>query len=156
MASQITALCIALLIVSVLGCAEKKYVATDSNNPLSKAEAVCNPENRLPTSGLCLTFSWEKPPTEKLSGIFIFKIWRPNLADNTPIPTELGDSATVELWMPHMGGGHGSSPVVVEKKDVGTYRARRVFFSMPGQWEIRFTIKSGDNVIDKLTLLYKF
>jgi hypothetical protein len=44
---------------------------------------------------------------------------------------------------------HGSSPVFTSLEDTGTYRAKNVFFIMPGEWEIKFQIKEGNQVVDE-------
>lgn len=143
--------------IIAFGCAEKKYLQTiGGGSPSEKPGQVCGPENRLETSQYCVSITWERYPTDSVSGSFLLKIWRPNAADNSPIVLEHGDSAAVELWMEMMGGGHGSNPVTVQKVDVGTYRATRVFFSMRGLWQIRVTVKSGGNEIDKVHIPHTF
>lgn len=49
-------------------------------------------------------------------------------------------SGAIELapWMPDHG--HGTSPVIVEKIDRGTYLFKEIYFIMPGRWEMVFTV----------------
>ena len=51
------------------------------------------------------------------------------------------------LWMPSMG--HGSSPVKIERLDVGVFKASEIFFIMPGPWDIRYQLKDGSDVIEE-------
>lgn len=147
-----------LALVLGLGCAEKKYlqVADGGGGGSQKILGECDSRFELPRSKACVSFSWEKAQEGRKPGIGLLKIWRPNLADRSPVPVTPGDAVEVVLWMPHMGGGHGSDPVTVEPVDVGTYRLRRVFFSMPGLWEIRVLVKSGGNTIDQLHLPFTY
>lgn len=144
-----------LFFIAGLGCAEKKYLpGPNGGSGPQKPTAECGA--RLPVSRSCTAFAWEKPQEGRKPGIGLLKIWRPNRADRSPVPVDPGENVEVVLWMPHMGGGHGSDPVTVEAADVGTYRLRRVFFSMPGEWEIRVFIKTGGNVIDQVYLPFTY
>lgn len=148
---------LALVAVIAVACAEKKYIQTSEGGAGSqKLSGECGVEFRLPNSNACVSFTWEKPQEGRKPGIGLLKIWRANLADGSPVPITLGDAVEVVLWMQHMGGGHGSDPVTVEPVDVGTYRLRRVFFSMPGLWEIRVFVKSAGNTIDQVYLPFTF
>lgn len=51
-------------------------------------------------------------------------------------PTDL----KVVLFMPDMG--HGSSPTKVEKISDSSFKVSKIYFSMPGLWEVRLTIKN--------------
>jgi len=135
-----------LLPLLLFSCAEAKYV-----NPVETAQG----KQRIDTcqakfaSGHCVTYQWELLPTEEDFGSFVFKIYRANLADGSPVPEDLAGMA-VMLWMPSMG--HGSSPVTVDRLDVGTYRASQVFFSMKGNWDIHIQSKDGNAVKDEALL----
>lgn len=48
------------------------------------------------------------------------------------------------LFMPDMG--HGSSPTKVEKISESSFKVSRMYFTMPGLWEIRLTIKNENGV----------
>ena len=90
-------------------------------------------------------------PTETAVGSFVFKTFRSNLADGSPVLVDLTRSeVAVALWMPAMG--HGSSPVKVVRVDIGTYRASQVFFTMKGEWEIRIQLKERGDVKDQAIL----
>jgi hypothetical protein len=122
------------VMLALSACAEPKYVSREGVVPTAKNSEAAR-SFRFPGSGLSAWIEWEKKPTEEDFGSFLVKIGRPNRADGSPLPIEAGDELQVVLWMPSMG--HGSSPVGVEKVDTGTFRASDVFFTMPGDWEIR-------------------
>ena len=142
-----------LLLLSMLmfGCAqEKKPPDTNKLKPSNTTarEGTADCTYFFNHSRLCLSYSWVKAPTDTELGTFTFKTYRQNVLDQTPIQVDLGSIPDVILWMPSMG--HGSSPVTVEKVDTGTYRATRVFFIMPGEWQIKWQVKQGSTVEDEL------
>ncbi|MGE4130837.1 MAG: FixH family protein [Bdellovibrionales bacterium] len=100
----------------------------------------------------CLTLTWEVPPAEKQMAAFLIKLWRPNRADQTGVLLDDFQDLKIELYMPSMG--HGSSPVQIEKIDVGTYRVTAVSLFMHGDWEIRFeaTDRQGQRQNAKISL----
>lgn len=139
----------------MLACAQPKYLQNavvqnpDMQNPDStagKIQADCT--RQLKNSKLCIVWMWETKPTETTLGAFIFKTYRLNNYDQSAILLDAGDKAEVVLWMSSMG--HGSSPTVVQKLDVGTYRVNEVFFTMPGQWQMQFQFKNqNEEIIDE-------
>jgi hypothetical protein len=147
---------IALLIFALSGCAQEKHPAspspTRSGETLHEVGSDCSV--RFKNSKLCISYAWEKVPTETEEGSFIFKTYRPNLVDQSPVLVALPETPNVVLWMTSMG--HGSSPVTVETVDTGTYRANHVFFVMPGNWEIRFQQKAQETVNDEAVASYTY
>ena len=130
-----------------VSCADPRYAPAVSHlPPTGTIDKLKSCEIKM-NSGECISSAWEKMPTEDDYGSFIFKTFHLSPADNSVVEDDLSGNFTVLLWMPAMG--HGSSPVTVERIDVGTYRASRVFFSMKGQWEIRFQLKEGNAVTDQ-------
>jgi hypothetical protein len=144
---------IALLFATV-GCAKPTYIAGGAapSGVLTGAGTSC--DAHFEKSGECVTIAWEKRPTESDYGSFVFKTYRLNLADQTPIVEDLSGEMSVRLFMPSMG--HGSSPVAVTKIDSGTYRASNVFFSMHGDWQIYFELKTDNKVNDKAVVPVRF
>jgi hypothetical protein len=148
---------IGLLFLSFfIGCAEPKYVISNEEGPNKPGlqESKSNCQISFSNSGLCLTWYWETKPTSTKPGSLIFKTYRLNLLDQTPIEVDLESTPQVVLWMPSMG--HGSTPTQTARVDRGTYRATNVFFIMPGDWEIRFQVKNGATVIDETTISLVF
>jgi len=139
-----------LIFLLLAACAQKKYVRGPGGEGGQNKPGQLSCTAKFQTSGACLIHNWEKIPKDSELLSFTFKISRPNALDNTPVPFEFAQPLEVVLWMPSMG--HGSSPVELEKIDSGTYRASRVFFSMPGEWEIRIEVKNGAALADQAVL----
>lgn len=90
--------------------------------------------------------SWMQGPDEN-GGESIMKLEWYDGATHKLIETGL--PFAVSLWMPSMG--HGSAPTKIEAvKDsrgqqvLGTYKVSRMFFTMPGDWDIRVSLKAKD------------
>lgn len=48
------------------------------------------------------------------------------------------------------GMGHGSDPILFERRDVGSYLASEVFFNMGnGLWQIRFILKQNGVEVER-------
>lgn len=132
------------LIVQLLGCAQPKYVKEETGatqNKISQEENKADCSITFSESKYCLSWYWETEPTASQAGSLIFKIYRQNQFDQTAVELDASQVPEVILWMPSMG--HGSSPTQTTRLDVGTYRANKVFFIMPGVWEIRFSVKEN-------------
>lgn len=137
--------------ILLTACAEPKYVTqAGPAKPGQKGEA----EKAELGAGGSVWLTWEKFPTSEDFGSFIFKTGRENSADKSPLPQDLEGEIAVVLWMPSMG--HGSSPVTVTKLDTGTYRADRVFFTMPGDWEIRIQRIVNGAAVDQAVIALRF
>lgn len=116
--------------------------------------SATNCDLRFQTSGFCLSWKWEEAPTSQKAGTLVFKTYRANVYDGTPVMLDFATLPSLVLWMPSMG--HGSTPTTVTRLDVGTFRATNVFFIMPGEWQMRFQVKlpneQADEAIVDLTL----
>ena len=119
------------------GCAKPNYLNEGGDPSISEKPGGSRCSAESSSASLCIKLTWETFPTESQFGSFVFTLsdLATDRLDLTP-PNPL----TVVLWMPSMG--HGSSPVSVETIAPGVYRAKKVFFNMKGDWEIRFT--AGD------------
>lgn len=135
----VSIICVSIL--ALTNCARPKYVEETTSNqpPIAKIEGAAECSNQFSESKYCLSWYWENKPTSKQSGSLIFKVYRLNQFDKTAVPVDFKQTPDVVLWMPSMG--HGSAPTQTTRLDVGTYRASNVFFIMPGDWEIRFSVK---------------
>lgn len=131
----------------LFGCARPKYIqesgAADSAQPDStssrKTDITAECAIVFSETKYCLSWYWENKPTSKQAGSLIFKMYRLNQFDKTAVAIDPAGMPAVVLWMPSMG--HGSTPTQTTRLDVGTYRASNVFFIMPGEWDIRFSVK---------------
>lgn len=133
-------------------CAEPKYESPSSpqNGNLglgSQEQKASDCQVRFKASGYCLAWKWEELPTTTKAGSLVFKVYRGNAYDDTPVETDFLVLPSLVLWMPSMG--HGSSPTTLTKLDIGTYRVTNVFFIMPGEWEMQFQVKDGANLLDE-------
>jgi len=140
-------------LILTTGCTEAKYVQYPETGLDSKSvqEKKVDCELTFSKSQLCLIWYWEKRPTSREQGQLVFKTYRLNLMDETPIEIDMPQMPELLLWMPSMG--HGSTPTQTERIDIGTYRAKNVFFVMPGEWELKFQIKSGTEILDEAIAL---
>lgn len=154
--SRFFCLAFVFLIGILAGCAEPKYIRETSpdskENGELESKATCG--TTFKKSAMCLSWYWEKKPTNSVAGSLIFKTFRLNSFDQSPIEQDLGVIPQVILWMPGMG--HGSTPTQTYQLDTGTYRVTDVFFIMPGEWDIRFQLKNQAEVMDeaKISLVF--
>jgi hypothetical protein len=145
-----------ILIIFVSGCARPKYIEVTNSDTTD--ETTVESKNECKTSflrsSLCLLWYWENRPNSQSMGSLIFKIYRLNLLDQTPIEVDPLYTPELILWMPSMG--HGSTPTQIQRIDTGTFRAQRVFFIMPGEWELKFQIKNESEIMDeaKINILF--
>lgn len=137
----------------LISCAKPNYQNPESSVQPQETPGLTKPgtpekcELFLKTERLCTKISWTvKPKNSTETGSFNFKFY---VQENPEKLIEPRGNAFVELWMPSMG--HGSSPVTVEKISEGLYRAKNVFFIMPGEWEIRIQVRDGKNVTDQIS-----
>ena len=137
-----------LFICVLMGCAEPKY-APAASEPAREQDATDITCVAKFSDSACVTLAWEKIQTEDDFGSFIFKTY-----DSELFLSDFLNPITVVLWMPSMG--HGSTPVKVEKLEPGTYRASQVFFTMKGDWEIRFQRKEGHAVKDQAIFSFRY
>lgn len=135
-----------ITLIFFTSCAEPTYLPSSMKGDSQQQQAT-NCSLQFKYSKTCIDWKWEEVPTEREMGAFYFKTYRKNTVDGSAIPFDQVSLPQVVLWMPSMS--HGSSPVFTSKEDTGTYRANNVFFIMPGEWEIKFQIKEGNQIIDE-------
>lgn len=139
----------ALILEILTGCAQPKYIQKNSSDSssVSGQELKADCSLQFQNSKICLMWKWETQPTNTVMGSLILKTYRLNHYDQTSVETDMTAIPDLILWMPSMG--HGSSPTVSEQIDIGTYRIKNVFFIMPGDWDLKFQVKSGNEKIDE-------
>jgi hypothetical protein len=126
-----------------MSCAKPNYQDRKDTSASTTSSDTC--ALNFKTQNLCLSLQWEKMPTQDSMGSFLISFYAP---ETPAIAEDPVLSPFVILWMPSMG--HGSSPVTVQKVETGLYRASRVFFVMPGEWDIHLQLKDQDNhVVDE-------
>lgn len=133
---------VALMSLSQFACAQPNY---QDAQPLAKESKPGTDACPLyfKTEDLCANYAWIAKPTEDDMGSFRLNFWK--RADSQPADPTL--TLKVILWMPDMG--HGSSPVKLTKQAVGQYLVENVFFSMRGDWQIRFQLRNAQAVTEE-------
>lgn len=96
---------------------------------------------KFTAANICAEINWTQGPQTPAESEFILKFWNAQTAKSTGPYMDPVQNLSVVLWMPSMG--HGSSPVKIEKIENGIYRVRRVYFIMPGDWEVRMFLKDS-------------
>ena len=147
-----------LLLSTVLGVT----LSSCGNSPLFNhvnADEVRTDNNQDPANvcpiefhqaKLCAGITWTKPASSDGEGAFTLQFWDSVARDPKGPYVDPTNTVAVQLWMPDMG--HGSSPVTIQKSAVGVYEVTRVFFVMPGDWDIRFQLKDKTKVIEQVVL----
>lgn len=166
---KITKLFFLLGLVSFLtqGCAKPNYQDTTAfptentdsgnpSNPTTEKPQEKNCELYLSKSQICLHVQWLQKPNTQSNASFSLTFTQGKTDQPVTLDTfeKLAQDLKIILWMPSMG--HGSVPVVIKKnlEPTGTSLSssltiERVYFIMPGDWEIRFQLKENENIIDE-------
>lgn len=142
-------------------CAKPNYqdpiVNITESKPNSSTETEKPQENNcelyLSKSQICLHLQWlEKPNSQNYSSFLLTFTQGKTAQELSPENFEnLVLKLKVLLWMPSMG--HGSVPVIIKKNsDSQSLTIERVYFIMPGDWEIRFQIKENENTSDETVI----
>lgn len=134
---------------TLTACAHPNYQAS-SEAPEADVKPGTSCALKFNSQNLCAAYDWEKYPTESETGAFVARFTNPT--SGALIDPAL--SLKVILWMPSMG--HGSSPVTVTRLSTGVYRVDRVFFSMPGVWQIRFQLIQAAAVVEEQIATLQF
>lgn len=155
-----------LMFLLISACAKPNY---QNIQPLNQTQQEPTPDPQSPkptdpvqpeptpcalfftTEQLCIHYKWTKTQTSEQMGemeVSFSALTKPDVKVDPLLKPFL------KLWMPEHG--HGSRPVVVEKIETGKYRISKVFFSMPGKWQLRFQLLNekneiADQVIDEIT-----
>ena len=147
---KISFLFVFVFLFFVTACAEKKYVKLSGQEGAGSQKATADCSFKFSQSGLCLSWQWRRQPTNMKPGVIDFRVYSLDPSDQFPQLVDVNDPVDLVLWMPAMG--HGSSPVQVNKLDVGTYEALNVLFVMPGLWEMKFQITDDKGVVDEVVV----
>jgi len=120
--------------------------ADDKSNPnVSLSDTKC--PLSFPKSGFCAKIEWLVGPNGDEENSFIVKFWDSSTGTTEGPFISPKDDVAVQLWMPSMG--HGSSPVTVTRDEPGVYKASRVFFVMPGKWDIRIKLMNTGSLVEQ-------
>ena len=144
-------LCFLFIAFAFISCANEKnppLTQAVPKNPLINREEpqiTCNAS--FQKSGFCVNYQWEALPSEDTEGSFILKIFSPSPNGQNLVMISTNPIPKVMLWMPSMG--HSSSPTQVALIELGTYRVSHVYFTMHGNWQIRFQLNAGAVIQDE-------
>ena len=138
-----------LLVIFLSACGESPlfshYNADDMNPGGNKVATVSCPLS-FSKSKLCGSIEWVTGPSEEES-VFTLKFWDSNEGSSKGPYLDPAHRVFVQLWMTSMG--HGSSPVAIQKTTQGIYAVTKVFFIMPGEWDVRVQLKDGNVVFEQ-------
>lgn len=127
--------------MTLFGCAKPHYVS-GLEGKIDGIKGDCG--LLFSSEDICLKTNWIDKPSESTYGAMELTFTAKNDPSRFIDPV---NSPFILLWMPSMG--HGSSPVTLERTDVGRFKATEIFFIMPGPWEIRYQLKNGQNVVEE-------
>lgn len=137
-----------ILIIFFVSCAKPNYV---ENQEVVSREVVSSCDHIFSSEELCMNFKWAKMPTESEFGLM--KVQFTDFKDDR-IFTSPKRHFHFHLWMSSMG--HGSSPVEIKEISPGKFEISKIFFIMPGPWDMHFQLKDEDHVqeefIQKITI----
>lgn len=122
-----------------LGCAKPNYINSDTNKisaPKSEKTETC--QIFFKSLNVCANLKWNILPTQNDSGSFSLHFY------NNGVDFSLTKIPRVFLWMPSMG--HGSSPVTIKSVSASNFNIEKVFFIMPGEWDINVIIQDEGGV----------
>lgn len=129
---------------SFYSCAKRNYVDSISTSLLSAENGEITCTYFYKKENLCLDIKWENEPSDGSFSSLIMTFFK---KDAPEVGIDPHFTPLTYLWMPSMG--HGSAPVSMEKIDTGIYRASRIYFSMPGEWLVRYQLLEGKKVIEE-------
>lgn len=119
-------------LILLSACARPDYL---DETPLTPPTSQNDTQDHCPIpfnqTDLCAKIIWKQNPNSTDFSEF-------ELHFNQEVALE---NLSVILWMPSMG--HGSSPVKIEALSSMVFRIYKVFFIMPGDWEIRISINQN-------------
>lgn len=130
-----------LILILFVSCAKPHYVS-GLEGKIDGITGECG--FLFSTEDICLKTEWVQKPSESTYGEMNLNFV--DRSDQTRFIDPVNGPSIV-LWMPSMG--HGSSPVKIERTDIGRYKASEIFFIMPGPWDIRYQLKDGSNVVEE-------
>lgn len=132
-----------------LSCAHPNYEdITTGNLPApQKNEDIC--PLRFSRASLCGKIVWKSSLVEKGGATFELTTWDSTTGSSQgPFSDSSEGQWAISIYMPSMG--HGSAPLKITSQGAGVYEISKVFFIMPGAWEIRFLLKDSSlQIVDQ-------
>ena len=150
---------IALSVIFLTACNSPllSHVEADEiiRNPISQKPSDC--PLLFAKQGLCASWTWAKAPNDEDFAQAQVRFWKVDEATSSGPYVDPSLTVSAKLWMPSMG--HGSSPVTVQRHlDAsgaalpGIFDVSKVYFSMPGPWEVWLQLKQDGKVVEQAKL----
>ena len=155
---------------SGFGCTHPNYANPVSTSTPQTAPAPTTQENPVPAAEppaktcpqewsqlqLCMQQAWQENPVANSYVALQLNFGKLNSESQALQPVALGPQLQLQaqLWMPAMG--HGGPPVQVDSCGIGCFNLTKIYFIMPGTWEIRLKVidptRNPSPVIDQYVL----
>lgn len=109
-------------------------------------------------AGLCADLTWDQTPSTHGANSFTVRFWSSADLANPVTYIDPPHRITARIWMPSMA--HGSSAIVVthllqenmQTPVPGVYLGSRVYFAMPGDWDLHLELRSDEKVVEDAIL----
>ncbi len=128
------------IVLSIFGCGKSPFLKQPLASGVTKVESIeanirsIDSEKKIEVKWLTKKNSFEEA---QALGFFY-------LNDKLFDPVDSED-ISFYLWMESMG--HGSSPIVIKRIDKGIYSLSEIYFSMPGDWQLKIDFKKSNKTI---------
>lgn len=133
-----------LFTLVIVSCGDSPFLSKDEpSNQASGVSGISNYSKKLILDGLEVIprYSDEVKLYENNSINLLFMDEFGELSDPS-------NTLSLMLWMPDHG--HGSFPIELVRISEGIYKASKVFFTMPGHWDLHIQLKDEDIVVEEV------
>ncbi|WP_081653487.1 FixH family protein [Bacteriovorax sp. DB6_IX] len=133
-----------MVLMSLASCGDSPFLSDDEpSNSIRGTDTISTQTNELILGGLQLIprYSATVALYENNSINIIF-------LNSVGELTDPEYSLHLKLWMPDHG--HGSFPIEITKVQDGVYKADKIFFTMPGYWDLHLQLKDGESVVEEV------
>lgn len=144
-----------MLIGSLGACGASSHLSQDTSNKetireIKEVDPNCPLE--YPSSAgrtLCAKIFWLEGPSSPDENSYTLKFWYRDTgsADWGPYMDPEYDVFVLPWMVMKNGREHGTAPTSVSRQEPGIYKVDRVFFIMPGRWQMRIQLKDGPTLV---------
>ena len=131
-----------LVLLLATACARPDYITQEEwlreNTPPASGSCTLT----FPQTQLCVKAEWLTGPNSSEANVLVITL------DGD---SSVYDDMSALLWMPSMG--HGSAPVQITRLSATQFKISNVYFIMPGDWEVRLTLKRSGQTVDQAALV---
>lgn len=152
--SAIIVVSVFFILVSIFllaGCADKKWVdgqalSDAQTQNLANTQSGC--QIAFTKTGMCASMTWQTEIQELIWGNFNLSFWNlKSSSNNRQLIDPPGNTVDIKLVM--VGMAHKNAPPDVKRTGPGQFAVTRIYFTMPDQWQIVFTLKQDGQVLDQ-------